>query len=98
MFKNYFKTAFRNLLRNKAFTTINVLGLALGIATCLLIMLFVNHELSFDRYNKDYERMVRVTFQGKVQGGELREAVVMPPLAATMQRDFPEVQHATRIR
>jgi putative ABC transport system permease protein len=97
MIRNYFKTAFRNLLRNKAFTTINVLGLALGIATCLLIMLFVTNELSYDRYNKDYQRMYRVVFKGKVQGGELKEAVTMAPVASTLQREFPEVQQATRI-
>lgn len=98
MFSNYFKTALRNLLRNKAFTSINVLGLALGIATCLLIMLFVSHELSYDRYNKKYEQMVRVTFRGKVQGGELKDAVVMAPVASTILREFPEVKEATRIR
>lgn len=98
MFSNYFKTALRNLLRNKAFTAINVLGLALGIATCLLIMLFVTHELSYDRYNKKYKEMVRVTFRGKVQGGELKDAVVMAPVASTMLREFPEVKEATRIR
>ncbi len=49
MIKNYFKIAFRNLWRNKAFTAINIFGLAIGIATCLVIMLFVQNELSYDR-------------------------------------------------
>ncbi len=60
MIKNYFKIAFRNLLRNKAFTAINIFGLATGIATCLIIMLYVQNELSYDRFNKKADRIVRV--------------------------------------
>src|SRR6266545_7462328 len=98
MIKNYFKIAFRNLLRNKAFSAINILGLAIGIATCLIIMLFVNNELSYDRYNKKANRIVRVFFQGNVQGEKMNETVVMPPVAQTLKADFPEVEEATRIR
>jgi len=60
MFKNYLKTAFRSLLKNKGFTFINVLGLALGLATCLLIVFYVFDELSYDRYNTKYDRIYRV--------------------------------------
>ncbi len=51
MFKNYLKTAYRNLVKNKFYTSINIVGLAVGISTCLLILLYVSDELSFDRYN-----------------------------------------------
>ena len=98
MIKNYFKIAFRNLLRNKVFSAINILGLAIGIATCLIIMLFVNNELSYDRYNKKANRIVRVFFQGNVQGEKLNETTVMPPVAQTLKAEFPEVEEATRIR
>jgi putative ABC transport system permease protein len=98
MIKNYFKIVFRNLLRNKAFSAINILGLAIGIATCLIIMLFVNNELSYDRYNKKANRIVRVFFQGNVQGEKMNEATVMPPVAQTLKADFPEIEAATRIR
>jgi putative ABC transport system permease protein len=98
MFKNYFKIALRNLRRNKAFTAINIAGLALGIAACLLIVLFVQHQLSYDRYNKKADRIVRVVLKGKMQVGELKESHVMPPVASTLKKDFPEIEEATRIR
>ncbi|WP_143304675.1 ABC transporter permease [Chitinophaga vietnamensis] len=98
MFKNYFKIAFRNLWRNKAFSAINIFGLAVGIATCLLILLFLAHELSYDRYNKNADRIVRVVFKGTVRGDAMREANVMPPVAQALKAEFPEVQEATRLR
>src|SRR5450432_4772404 len=81
MIKNHFKIAIRNLLRNKSFTAINVFGLAIGITTCLLIMLFVLNELSYDRYNVKADRIVRVVFRGSVQGEKMKEAMAMPPVA-----------------
>ena len=98
MIKNYLKIAWRNLTRNKTFSAINIFGLAIGIATCLIIMLFVNNELSYDRYNKKANRMVRVYFQGNVQGEKMKESNVMPPVAQTLKKDFPEVEEATRLR
>ncbi len=98
MIKNYFKIAFRSFWRNKVFSAINILGLAIGIATCLIIMLFVNNELSYDRFNKKADRMVRVYFQGIMAGQKMNESTVMPPVAHTLKTDFPEVEEATRIR
>jgi putative ABC transport system permease protein len=98
MLKNYFKIAFRSLWRNKAFSVINIFGLAIGIATCLVIMLFVQNELSYDGYSKKADRMVRVTFQGIVQGEKMNESSVMPPTAQTLKASFPEVEEATRLR
>lgn len=98
MLKNYFKIAFRNLWRNKLYSFINISGLAIGIATCLIIMLFVNNELGYDRYNEKADRMYRVYFQGNVQGAKMKESTVMPPVAQTLKTDFPEVEAATRIR
>src|SRR5665213_1134223 len=98
MFKNYFKIAFRNLWRNKAFSAINIFGLAIGIATCLLIMLFVRNEMSYDRFNKKADQMVRVVFRGTVDGQKMKEANVMPPVAQTLLSNFPEVKEATRLQ
>ncbi|MDQ6903310.1 MAG: ABC transporter permease [Bacteroidota bacterium] len=97
MIKNYFKIAFRNLWRNKAFTAINIFGLAIGIATCLVIMLFVQNELSYDRFNKKADQMVRVVFRGSIDGQKMKEANVMPPVAKTFLDNYPEVKHATRL-
>ncbi|MDN3655932.1 ABC transporter permease [Ferruginibacter paludis] len=98
MIKNYFKIAWRNLWRNKAFSAINILGLAIGIATCLIIMLFVNNELSFDRYNTKADRIFAVSFQGNIQGEKMNEGTVMPPVAQTLKADYPEVEASTRLR
>jgi len=98
MFNKSFTVAVRNLWRNKVISVIHVLGLALGIATCLLIVLFIRHEWSYDRYNVHADRIVRVTFGGHMNGHEIKEANVMPPVAATMKKDFPEVLEATRLR
>jgi len=92
------KIATRNLWRHKSFSAINILGLALGIATCLLIILYVQNELSYDRFNKKADQIVRVVFKGKMNGGEIKEATVMPPVAQTFKKDFPEVLDVTRIR
>jgi putative ABC transport system permease protein len=98
MIKNYFKIAFRNLVRNKVFSFINISGLAIGLATCLIIMLFIQNELSFDRYNKKAGQVVRVIFRGTVQGQKMNEPNVMPPTAQTLKETFPEVLEATRLR
>ncbi len=98
MIRNYFKTAWRNLIHNKWFSAINILGLSIGLATCLIIMFFVGHELSYDRFHKKADRIARVYFEGDVQGEKMKETVVMAPVAATMKRDFPEVEDATRLR
>ena len=98
MLKNYFKIALRNLWRNKAFSAINIFGLATGIATCLVILMYVQNELSYDRFNKKADRMVRVIFIGQVQGEKMREASVMPPVAKTLLADYPEVEEATRLK
>lgn len=98
MFENYLKIAFRNLVRNKVFSAINIFGLSIGIATCLIILLFVHNELSYDRFNEKADRIVRVVFKGSVQGQRMKEANVMPPTAQTLKRDYPEVLEATRLR
>lgn len=98
MFRNYFKIAWRNLTKNKLYALINIGGLALGLATCLIILLFVRDELSYDRFNEKADRMVRVVFRADIDGGKINEANVMPPVAETLLNDYPEVEEATRIR
>ncbi|WP_315814974.1 hypothetical protein [Paraflavitalea speifideaquila] len=60
MIKNYLKIAFRNLWKNKAFSSINIMGLAAGLAVCLLIVLYVKEELSYDQYNEKADRIYRI--------------------------------------
>lgn len=98
MIKNYFKIAWRNLLKNKNYTVINITGLAIGIASCLIIMLFVVDELSYDRYNEKADEIVRVVFNAKINGEIIKEAVVMAPVAEALKKEFPEVVDAARLR
>lgn len=98
MIRNYIKTAFRNLLKNKGFTAINVLGLALGLATCLLIVFYVFDELSYDRYNVNLDRIYRINNEIKFGGNENVYSESPAPTAAALKGDFPEIEQVTRFR
>src|SRR6516164_9028957 len=98
MIKNYFKTAWRNIRKNKLFSFINILGLSLGIATCFIIMLYVQDELNYDRFNTNANNIARINFNANINGGKIKESVVMAPVAQTLKKDFPEVQDATRLQ
>ncbi len=97
MIKNYFKTAWRNIRKNKLFSAINILGLSIGIALCFIIMLYVQDELSYDRFNKNAGNIARVIFQADINGGKINEGFVMAPVAKAMKNDLPEVRDATRL-
>jgi putative ABC transport system permease protein len=97
MFRNYFKTAWRNIRKNKLFSAINIFGLSIGMALCFIIMLYVQDELSYDRFNKNADNIARVVFNANINGGKISEAGIMAPVAQTMKKDFPEVQDATRL-
>ncbi|QHT65809.1 FtsX-like permease family protein [Rhodocytophaga rosea] len=98
MLKNYITIAFRNLLRQKGHTAINIAGLAIGIATCMLIMLFIQDELSYDKFNEKADRIYRINFIGKLNGEDLRFPLAPAPAAQMLKTDYPEVQEATRVR
>ena len=85
------------MLKNKAFSFINILGLSIGIAVCFIIMLFVQDELSYDRFNIKADRTYRIAFQASINGGKILEANVMPPVAAALKNDYPEIEEATRL-
>ncbi|MDN3549870.1 ABC transporter permease [Mucilaginibacter aquaedulcis] len=97
MIRNYIKTAFRSLLKNKGFTFINILGLSLGLATCLLIIFFVVDELNYDRYNTKFNRIYRVNTDVKFNGTISYFAGSPIPVADALTREFPEVEKAVRI-
>ena len=98
MIKNYFKIAFRNLLRYKGFSFINIFGLATGMACSLLIFLFVQDEISYDRFHKDSNKIYRVVKDFvNDDGSRLPDATTPPALSPAIQREIPEVAHATRV-
>src|ERR1700712_2965165 len=98
MFKNYFKIAFRNLWRNKSFSAINIFGLALGLAVCLLITLFVIDELSYDKFNTKADRIYRVNSDFKVNGSLFNDLESPALMAATLKKDYPQIEEAARIK
>jgi putative ABC transport system permease protein len=97
MIKSYLKIAWRNLKKNKVFSIVNITGLSLGISVCFIIMLYVQDEIGYDRFNDHADRIARIQFKANINGGEMREASVMAPVAQAMKKDFPEVEDATRI-
>src|SRR6266576_3186377 len=98
MLKNYLKVAIRNLLKNKGFSAINIIGLAVGLATCLLIVLYVQDELSFDRYNKNADRIFRLDGDIQFGGTHFILAVAPDPFGPTMVKDYPQVETQVRFR
>jgi putative ABC transport system permease protein len=80
MIKNYIKIAFRSLLKNKGFTAINLLGLAFGLAACLLIVFYVVDELNYDKFNTKADRIYRVNSDIKYGGNASSYAITPPPL------------------
>ena len=97
MLRNYFTIAFRNLLRHKGFSFINVFGLAVGLACCLLIVLYVLDELSYDRFHAKGDRIARVIMDYGFGDQTGQTAHTGTKVAPAFSRDFPEVELATRV-
>src|SRR5436190_14945383 len=97
MFKNYFKTAWRNLLRGKSFSIINIAGLAIGMAGAILILLWIQNEVTYDQFHekKDriYEAWNRANFSGELHCWNTTPKI----LGRTMEHDFPEVERTVRV-
>lgn len=97
MFRNYLKTAWRNILRQKTFSIINISGLALGLTAVWLIVLFVLNELSYDRYHKNAERIYRLASHGHWGEEKFDITGTSALIAGAFKNDFPEVEDALRI-
>ncbi|MFQ5629468.1 MAG: ABC transporter permease, partial [bacterium] len=98
MFKNYLKIALRNFVNHKLYTSINIIGLAIGIACCILIFLFVRNELSYDRFHPNAENIYRVYVTEAPPGRDPFTYSVTPgPMAHAMEASFPEVERAVRL-
>ena len=99
MLENYFKIAYRNLTRNKAFSFINILGLAVGLATCVLMILYIFSELGYDKQNKNSDRIFRIAYKAvkKVNPEDKSWASTSAPIAWGLKSDMPEVEQSTRL-
>ncbi|SFP66794.1 ABC transporter permease [Parafilimonas terrae] len=99
MFRNHFKTAWRNLMKYKFISFINLFGLTIGLTCCLLILTYILNELSYDKYNKNADNIYRVTRTFYNGNGEatLKLSTVSPPFGYYFPTDFPEIQKMTRL-
>jgi putative ABC transport system permease protein len=97
MFRNYLKIAFRNLLRNKGFSIINISGLVIGMASAILILLWVQNEVSYDRFHEKNNRLYEV-WGNNISDGALQSGVPTPQLMGpALKSDYPEIESATRV-
>jgi putative ABC transport system permease protein len=97
MLENYFKLAIRNIRKHTFFSAINILGMSIGIAACLLILLYVVDELSFDRFHADADRIYQVGLHAKIGDQEVSTANTCPPMAEALEKEVPGIVAATRI-
>src|SRR5579863_562794 len=97
MFRNYFKVAWRGLMKNKMVSVINVVGLSIGLVCCMLIVLFIINELSYDSYRENIRHLYQVGTIFVTGGKEDRFPAEPAVMAENLKRDFPEVLQTARI-
>ncbi|HYJ63049.1 MAG TPA: ABC transporter permease, partial [Parafilimonas sp.] len=99
MLKNYFKLAWRNLMKYKFISFINLFGLTIGLTCCLLILTYILNELSYDKYNKNADRIYRITRTFYDGNGKkmLDLSTIAPPFGYYLSTDFPEIEKMTRL-
>src|SRR5215203_5417377 len=97
MYRNFIKIAWRNLLKNKMFSIINVAGLAIGLSCFMLIALYVLSELSYDRFYKASNRIYRINSDVRFGGSDLHLPVSSDIMGATLAKDYPQVEQYTRV-
>ena len=97
MFKNYFTIALRTLWKNKAFTAINILGLAIGISASLVIYLLVNYHFTFDKFEKDRDRIYHVVMDLKFNGTDGHSAAVPAALSAAIQNEMTGIDNTVPV-
>lgn len=93
MIQNYIKIAWRNILKNKGYSTINIIGLAIGLACCLLIVIYIQNELSYDKYHVNKDRIYRIVHDHKdVNSTEQHQIWGNAPIGEAIKSDFPEIE------
>ncbi|XWW43851.1 ABC transporter permease [Fibrella sp. USSR17] len=98
MLQNYIKIAFRNLWKHRRFSALNIVGMGGGMAAVGLMSLYIIHELSYDRFHANADRIVRVVHYANWPGGNLQLAPTSAPYAAALKNDYPEVEKTVRIQ
>ena len=98
MFFTHLRVAYRNFFRQKTYSFINLSGLAIGIASSIIIALFVVHEFSYDSFHENADFIYRAKVKGQMMGSEMDQAVTAPPMGPAMLKDYPEVKNYVRLR
>jgi putative ABC transport system permease protein len=98
MFRNYLKTAINIMLKNRFFSSINIVGLALGITACLLILMYVVNELSYESFQKNRHNIYRIALEWGSEGNKMKFAGCMPAVAPAINSELPEVEIAVRLK
>lgn len=98
MFRNYLKQNWRSLTKNKTYSLLNILGLSAGLTCFILIALWVTDELSYDKFNSNYDRIVRLVSTTKTETGTVESAVSSAPMAKALKDDYAEVENAVRLK
>ena len=98
MLKNYIKIAWRNLVRNKTFSAINVLGLSIGISASLVIYLLVNYHFTFDKFQKDGDRIYRVVSEFNFSGQIYRNSGIMAPMGPAVKKELTGIEAVVPFR
>src|SRR6476620_8207386 len=97
MLKNYLTVAWRNLMKSKIFSFINILGLAIGLTCCMLITLYINNELSYDKHHHNINRLFQLGTVFVKDGKDERMANTPAPMAEAMKQEYPEIEQSTRL-
>jgi len=98
MIYSYLKIAFRNIIRQKGYSIINITGLSVGIASCILILLWVQHELSYDRFHPNFDNLYRVISSDLVEVRETKAVDSPSPVGSALVELFPEINNFTRVQ
>ena len=97
MVKHYLKVTFRHIRKHILISFLNISGLAIGIGCFVLIMLFVNHELNYDKYNEHYDDIYRIRVDAQIGTTVIRQTNTPAPMPAAMYAEFPEIEAFTRV-
>ena len=97
MIKNYLLSLYRNITRNKFYTALNIVGLSTGLAAAIFILLYVQDEISYDKYNENHERIYRLESDFTINGKHDRFAIVPTPMGPAVQIEFPEIESFCRL-
>ncbi|RYF84288.1 MAG: ABC transporter permease, partial [Chitinophagaceae bacterium] len=97
MFRNYLTIAWRNLMKNKIFSFINIFGLSVGLACCILITLYISHETGYDKHHPAGDRIYKLGTVFIDQGVEEKGATTSAPLGQMLQDEYPEIASSTRV-